>query len=47
VDKYSDVTTSICECLGRHGWVPDKGFKTEPNRLNIANDLQKIVDIYF
>lgn len=53
-DKYFDVTSEIQLCLQTHGWdctgnstIGGRGFRTEPNKINLIEDFQQIINKYF
>lgn len=50
--RYCDITRNITRCLENHGWICKNantlgGFKTEPRRVELVKDLEKIVNLYF
>ena len=50
--RYVDITRNITRCLENYGWICKNantlgGFKTEPKRVELVKDLEKIVNLYF
>jgi hypothetical protein len=52
VKRYEPITNDIKMCLIKHGWKCKNentvgGFHTQPNKVNLTDDLTMIINKYF